>query len=77
MLHCMTDLLWLLLSTILVLLIETYRERTRTLDWYFALYTCLCIIIIIFVQSLLMHLHSDQVPDAPVARDSLGVCTLH
>ena len=35
MLHCMTDLLGLLLSTILVLLIETYRERIRTLDLYF------------------------------------------
>ena len=32
MLHCMTDLLGLLLSRILVLLIETYRERIRTLD---------------------------------------------
>ena len=32
MLHCMTDLRGLLLSTILALLIETYREHIRTLD---------------------------------------------
>ena len=33
-----------------------------------------CLLRFIFVRSLLRHFHSNQVPDAPLAKDSLGVC---
>ena len=52
MLLCMTDLLGLILSTILVLLIELIESALETLGWYFALYKCLCIIIIIIGELL-------------------------
>ena len=34
----------------------------------------LCLLRPIFVRSLLIHFHSNQVPDAPLARNSLCVC---
>ena len=36
----------------------------------------LCLPRPIFVPSLLRHFHSNQVPDAPLAKDSQGVCII-
>ena len=87
--HCLTQSFAVSLYTIrsfFELQQRTPEEMVHCLVCFFALARAIIILYFqffilsflrpIFVRSLLRHFHSNQVPDAPLARDSLCVCII-